>query len=439
MGETMLQEKFKAVSLHWRRWWQEKRWWSAPVFWYQRCQCPSENGFSWWQIITWLLWPLSLLYCGAVALRRAAYRHHWLPSYAFHVPVIVVGNISVGGTGKTPLVIWLAQLLSRRGYKVGVVSRGYGSANSSANTADVQQVTAKSRAAEVGDEALLLYQNLGKHCTIVIGSDRVAAVQQLLAVAHCNVVISDDGLQHYALERSFEIAVIDSARNFGNGYCLPAGPLREMPARLLQVNWVVKTVAANMERDDVISNVVDEASIEEQLLQSYGTGVREVGRTSPVEYAMRLVPECFCSVKDPHNKIPVRAFLEQHPQISAIAGIGNPQRFFQQLRQLGFNVVNERAYPDHYPYSAADIENCCKAGLGAAVAASTTATLATLMPPIPLVMTEKDAVKCREFGGAAAAGGNGNVSVSSDTWWYLQVVPELVVPTTSVGGIGREK
>jgi len=183
-------------------------------------------------ISTWFM-PLSMFYVDVIRLRRWLYKTGRLQRVRLPVPVIIVGNLTVGGTGKTPLVVWIVEYLTQQGYKPGVISRGYaGDANQLPQT-----VTADSDPAEIGDEPLLLARRCA--CPVVIGANRPAAAKHLLAHNDCDVIISDDGLQHYALQRDIEIAVIDGERRFGNGYCLPVGPLREPQERIKEVDLVV--------------------------------------------------------------------------------------------------------------------------------------------------------------------------------------------------------
>ena len=278
------------------------------------------------------LWPVSLLFRLVVASRRWAYRRNLLKSKHPAVPVIVVGNITVGGSGKTPLVIWLVEFLRGHGLQPGVVSRGYGGGASHWP----QQVGADSDPVAVGDEAVLLAQRAA--CPVCVGPDRPAAIDALLQHSGCDVVVSDDGLQHYAMSRDIEIAVIDGQRRFGNGLMLPAGPLREPVSRLRDV-------------DLVICN----------------------GQPQADEFAMQLSsPQIYrLDGEGPSRDISV---LEGQ-RVRAIAGIGNPGRFFDMLRSHGL-VVQGHAFPDHHAYTAEDL----------AFAAE-----------LPLLMTEKDAVKCRNI------------------------------------------
>jgi tetraacyldisaccharide 4'-kinase len=299
------------------------------------------------QVIGLWLSPLGFLFNDAVRFRRFLYRLGILKSNTLPVPVIIVGNITVGGTGKTPLIIWLAEFLKESGFKPGIISRGYGGKAESWP----QWVTFDSDAKNTGDEALLIAKQTG--CPMAVGPLRVDAAKLLLSKADCNVILSDDGLQHYALNRTIEIAVIDGERRFGNGYCLPAGPLREPIERLQNVDFII---------------VNGEKSEDNEL-------------------SMRLVGDQLVNLVTGEQK-PLAEFkgVECH----ALAGIGNPERFFNVLEAAGL-LCKTHNFPDHYPFQHHDIEfNDNK----------------------PVLMTEKDAVKCRAFAGKQH--------------WYLPVkaVPE---------------
>jgi len=278
----------------------------------------------------WLLWPLAMLFRGLVALRRFGYRRGWLPSFRLSVPVIVIGNLTVGGTGKTPLVIWLARKLGERGYRVGIVCRGYrGSAEHWP-----QLVDAQSDAAQVGDEARLLAQRTG--CRVAAGPDRAAACQALLDTGAVDCLLVDDGLQHYRLQRDFEVVVIDGMRGLGNGLCLPAGPLREPESRLGQVDAIV--------------------------INEGGFGHTDVLRAE-------LRPRAVVAIADGTR----RALAEFSGQrVNALAAIGNPERFFAMLRDAGLKV-DAHPFPDHASFSDRDL---------------------AFDDGLPVIMTEKDAVKC---------------------------------------------
>jgi len=295
--------------------------------------------FTLWHI---LLIPFSWVFAVITSVRKSLYKKEWLKSYRLAVPVMVIGNINVGGTGKTPLVIWLAEQLQLAGYKPGIISRGYGG-----KAKTVQAVFAHSNPQEVGDEPVLIAQRT--RCPVFISPNRVVAGQALLQVhPECNVVISDDGLQHYRLQRDIEIIVFDGAKGFGNGALLPAGPLRESTARLNDV-------------DAVISNG-KVANLEKQLHSH---------TLMPIE--MQLESTHFYNLIDHGLTCDAQAFASQ--QVLAIAGIGNPERFFQQLHLLGLNFQRQ-AYPDHYAFQSQDFE--------------------AMMADV-IVMTEKDAVKCQAF------------------------------------------
>jgi tetraacyldisaccharide 4'-kinase len=289
--------------------------------------------------LTAALLPLSLLFRAIVAIRRWAYRARLASSASLPVAVIVVGGITVGGAGKTPLTRALAEALASRGWRPGIVSRGYGG-----DGAGPRAVAVGNDPVRVGDEPLLLAVT---GFPVWIGRDRVAAAQSLLA-AHpeCNVVVSDDGLQHYALARDFEIAAIDGARGLGNGHLLPAGPLREPRSRLSEVDAVVTLVAS---ASAAAGDDGREAAVWHEPLQW-----RNLVDSSAVADASRW------------------------RSVHAIAGIANPQRFFDLVRNLGINPVCH-AFPDHHRYRR---EELAFAGADA------------------ILMTEKDAVKCMAFGDA---------------------------------------
>jgi len=296
--------------------------------------------------LTVLLRPLSWLFCALVWLRRRAYRLGLLRTTRLSVPVVVVGNLTVGGTGKTPLVIWVAEHLKRAGYRPGIISRGYGGRAKRWP----QQVRADADPYVVGDEAVLAARRTG--CPMAVGPNRVAAALALLAHANCDIIISDDGLQHYALGRDIEIAVVDGVRRFGNGLCLPAGPLREPVSRLASV-------------DCVVSNGL--AAHDEYRMLYRGDTLR------PLE-----------SGESPQGLDTLRG-----REVHAVAGIGNPEHFFAMLRRHGIKVT-DHPFPDHHPYKAGDLDFGDEA---------------------PVIMTEKDAVKCRRF--------------ARSNHWYVPVEAEL--------------
>ncbi|MDZ4252979.1 MAG: tetraacyldisaccharide 4'-kinase [Sulfuritalea sp.] len=264
-----------------------------------------------------LLYPFSLLFLVLVAARRALYRSGLLHGEGLPVPVVIVGNITVGGSGKTPLVIHLASQLRARGRRPGIVSRGY---RSDATTA--MEVTAGSDPVAVGDEPLLLAQSAG--CPVFVGHDRPAAARALLAAyPQCDVILADDGLQHYRLQREVEIAVFDE-RGIMNGWCLPAGPLREPVARLAEVDAVVQN----------------------------GNAVSPAPTLDRPVFAMRLLGRRFHRLDDARITCgpDELAGLELH----AVAGIGAPQRFFDHLHEMGL-VFGRHSFADHHNYCAGDL------------------------------------------------------------------------------------
>ena len=288
--------------------------------------------------LAWTLWPLSLAFQAAVTVRRALYRIGVLRVWRSPVPTIVIGNITAGGTGKTPLVIALARALIERGRHPGIVSRGYGGSD-----AGPRAVAAGDDPHEVGDEPLL-YANAG--LPMWIGRHRAAAAQSLVAAdPRVDVVIADDGLQHYALARSLEIVVIDDARDLGNGLMLPAGPLREPPARLNEADAIVRLVA----RDDA--------------------------RPSRTGHATRMWLETLSwqNVARPDLRPALDAW--RAGDVHAVAAIAHPERFFASLRELGIDAQCH-PFPDHHFFTRDDFDF---AGAHA------------------ILMTEKDAVKCAAF------------------------------------------
>ncbi|MGZ8243219.1 tetraacyldisaccharide 4'-kinase [Methylomagnum sp.] len=303
-----------------------------------------KNRFEQWLQAQWYgqaapnpgLRPLEGLYRRAVEVRRQAYRDGRKKTEKLPVPTLVVGNLTVGGTGKTPLTIWLAGFLKQQGWRPGIVSRGYGGATQPEPLA----VTAATDPRHAGDEPVLIARRTG--CPVYVFPARAQAARALLAATDCDLIIADDGLQHYALARDIEIAVIDAARGFGNGRCLPAGPLREPPERLGSVDLVVYS-----------------------------------GEAAAGGYGMALEGGHAVSLRDEMLRRPLADFAGQ--PCHALAGIGNPERFFAHLRRHGL-ACEGRALPDHHAYSKEDLEFA-----GAA----------------PLFMTEKDAVKCRTFAGPA--------------------------------------
>jgi tetraacyldisaccharide 4'-kinase len=299
-----------------------------------------------------LLAPVALLYRGAVALRRRGYRLGLFRSERLPVPVVVVGNITVGGSGKTPLTRALADALAARGWHPGIVSRGYGGTN-----AAPRAVAADDDPLVVGDEAPIL---AAAGHPVWISRDRPAAARALLAAnPRCDVLLADDGLQHYALARDVEIAVIDASRGFGNGFMLPAGPLREPAARLDEVDAIVRLVAWGA-----------------PLPASGNRGRDSLTTHEPRPWRNLVYPERFPDLD-----------AWRAGTVHAVAGTGHPQRFFDLVRALGFAPVCH-PFPDHHAFVPGDLAYACA-------------------DAVAVLMTEKDAVKCRTF--------------ADERCWYLPV------------------
>jgi tetraacyldisaccharide 4'-kinase len=293
-----------------------------------------------------ILAPLSALFGAASAIRRAAYRRRLLRSHRPAVPVVVVGNLSVGGTGKTPLTAWLARQLADRGIVAGVLLRGYGSAAGSARRA-----IAGADPREVGDEAALLAAEVPG--PVVVAADRAAGTR-LLEAQGAQLIVCDDGLQHYALQRDLEIVVVDGRRGLGNGRLLPAGPLREGVGRLDEVDYVVTHVAAGA-----------------------AAPARPPGPSAaPRGLCMTLRAEDARSLQGAVRRRRLQEF--GGGPVHAVAGIGNPARFFDMLQAAGIDVIRH-PFPDHHDFEPSDLE---------------------FADARPILMTAKDAVKCRAFADA---------------------------------------
>ena len=293
-----------------------------PRFWY----APDPLGA--------LLAPAGWLVALFTVLRRAAYRYGLRRSWRIGCPVVVVGNLSVGGTGKTPLVIALAKLLAARGVRVGVICRGYRGTGSRWP----RKVLPDSDPGRVGDEAVLLARRTG--VPVAAGPNRIAAGRILFRRSRCDVILSDDGLQHLRLARDVEIVVIDGVRRHGNGRCLPAGPLREPLGRLASVDLVVANGAA-----------------------------------APGELGMRIEPGDAVNLADPDLTRPLDAFRGE--VVHAVCAIGHQERFFRALESRGLTIVRH-PFPDHHPFREEEIR---------------------FSDDAPVLMTEKDAVKCERFAG----------------------------------------
>ncbi|MDH5471302.1 MAG: tetraacyldisaccharide 4'-kinase [Gammaproteobacteria bacterium] len=295
--------------------------------------------------VAWILYPVSVIFCLIATLRKFLYKIHFFKSPDIPVPVVIVGNISIGGTGKTPLLIALCKQLQELGFKPGIISRGYGGQARSWP----QKVSIDSPALEVGDEPVLIVRNT--HCPVVVGPDRVKDIELLLADNDCNIILADDGLQHYRLHRDIEIAVIDASRLTGNGFCLPAGPLREPRSRLSGVDMVIYNG----------------------------------GKTEALSFSLQHAQ--LIAVCDQQDNLVLESL--KHKQAHAVAGIGNPERFFDLLKSYDIDIIKHN-FPDHHIYTADELQ---------------------FNDELPVLMTEKDAVKCTQLGLANS--------------WYLPVTAVL--------------
>jgi subfamily B ATP-binding cassette protein MsbA len=316
----------------------------------------NQSGFlenSWYQKSNWLflLWPISLITKFVSSRKRRRYLSGALSSWKPDLPIVVVGNIVVGGTGKTPIVIWLAKNLLKMGYKPGIVSRGYGG-RAAQYPLLVDETTPVT---DSGDEPYIIATNT--KCPVVVSPNRVQAVKKLVADTDCDVIISDDGMQHYQLDRDVEIAVFDGLRGTGNGLCLPAGPLRESLDRIKDVDFVVSS-----------SKSLDGVLIKEDYVMEY----------KPIEWIRISDDESFPSDNWPLSRA-----------VHAVAGIGNPAKFFNLLRNLGLQPI-EHSFPDHYQFTQDDL---------------------SFNDQLPVVMTEKDSVRCQD--------------IHLTNIWYLKVEADI--------------
>ena len=302
---------------------------------------------SWYKKSLWLylLTPFSLLFKYLTKRRRRKYIQGKLESFKSDIPIIIVGNLTIGGTGKTPLVAYIAQELSKLGYKPGLVSRGYGG-----KFKETLEVTRDTPVKQTGDEAQILSK---LNLPFYIDKNRVRAVKTLANNHDCDVIISDDGLQHYNMNRDIEIVVIDGKRRFGNNLTFPAGPLRESKSRLNSVDFVVNNS----------------------------------GPTKDNEYLMNISPSKFIHLKT--GKSYLIKDWPMHKQVHAVAGLGNPGRFFDLLARLGFEITRN-SFPDHHNFDEEDL---------------------TFLDHLPIIMTEKDASKCRSF--------------NNNKIWYLTIEADV--------------
>ncbi len=307
----------------------------------------------------WLLLPFSFLYGLISCVRRQLYKLGIFKSWQSPVPIIVIGNLSAGGNGKTPLAISLIEALKAKGLKVGLVSRGYGGKSNHYPLILDENTSTK----QAGDEPVLIYHRT--HVPVAVAPKRIDAVKALLDSHQLDVILTDDGLQHYALARDIEIVVVDGKRLFGNGWWIPAGPMRERRSRLKSVDLIIINGDSS---EDFINQYPD--------------------RT----FTMQLIPDHVVNLST--NK---QCELSALHHIYAIAGISNPKRFFDMLTQMGADLVYTESFADHQNFTLPLLEKVV----------GTNQTL---------LMTEKDAVKCRQF--------------ALPNWWYLPidaVIPDQVI------------
>ena len=307
----------------------------------------------------WLLLPFSFLYGLISCVRRQLYKLGIFKSWQSPVPIIVIGNLSAGGNGKTPLAISLIEALKAKGLKVGLVSRGYGGKSNHYPLILDENTSTK----QAGDEPVLIYHRT--HVPVAVAPKRIDAVKALLDSHQLDVILTDDGLQHYALARDIEIVVVDGKRLFGNGWWIPAGPMRERRSRLKSVDLIIINGDSS---EDFINQYPD--------------------RT----FTMQLIPDHVVNLST--NK---QCELSALHHIYAIAGISNPKRFFNMLTQMGADLVYTESFADHQNFTLPLLEKVV----------GTNQTL---------LMTEKDAVKCRQF--------------ALPNWWYLPidaVIPDQVI------------
>ncbi len=306
-----------------------------------------------------LLMPLSALYCGINNFQRFKNSNN---KTKLPCPVIVVGNITVGGTGKTPLTIHIVQLLKKAGYKPAIITRGYGGKA----TSWPQSVTAESNPQQVGDEAVLMASRT--QVPVYAGADRLQSIEALTKTHDCDVIISDDGMQHYRLPSDIQIAVLDGARMLGNGWCLPAGPLREKKQRLDACDLLV-----------VNGNIAENRKDDLQAMPFFTMGLKGTTLTNLVTHEQQTLDDF------------------SYKAVHAVTGIGNPQRFFNTLEKQGGLQLKTHSFPDHHDFIEADLQ---------------------FGDDLPVIMTEKDAVKCHAFIKSAK-------KVIKNNFWVLPVTAEL--------------
>ncbi len=306
-----------------------------------------ERGWYNASKLNFILLPLTGLFWLLSSIRKLLFKLGIKQQVRSELPVIVVGNISVGGTGKTPFVIYLVELLQQQGFKPAIVSRGYGANKHSDNGQDLpfpRLVSSEIPTNLTGDEPKLLH--LRTQCPVVIGADRAKAVQFVDDNTDANIVISDDGLQHYKMARDIEIVLLDAQRMFGNGWLLPVGPLRELPSRLKSVD-----------------------------LTLINSGSAVVDTHNEKDY--QLSADMAYNLLNPASKLAVNNNGKQGNKVHLVSGIGNPQRFLTTAESMGYQVESTLWFADHHQFSPADFDKFTRDDI--------------------IVMTEKDAVKCQAF------------------------------------------
>lgn len=347
---------------------------------------------AWSKRASWLLllWPLSLFFQFVAAQRKRSLISKQIPAPT--TPVIVIGNISVGGTGKTPFLIALCKYLQEKGSKPGIISRGYGGQAKEYPFV----VSADSSFTEAGDEPLLIAQRTG--CPVITDPDRVSALSHLLENFNVDVVLSDDGLQHYALPRHIEICLVDGQQLLGNGLCLPAGFLREPPSRLREVDLVIlnylsiQTMEDESELHDLNDEVGSESLFEKSQLTNSEVLVNSTGVRIANIHSTKVTPGFLVNLSSGEKRPFLGAPFNMGTQVHCVTGIGNPDRFIKLLDQLSYPIT-PHIFPDHHPFTPQDFES-----------------LPTESNQ-PIVMTEKDGIKCREFAAA--------------NFWYLEINLEM--------------
>ena len=347
---------------------------------------------QYWQtinIVSILLFPLSLIFCLLVVIRRHLYRIGLLKTYQAAIPIIVVGNIYIGGNGKTPFVIWLVKQLKSVGYKPAIVSRGYGASNSqSTNNPFPRRVNLQQNRELFSDEPVLIHQ--ATSCPVFIDPVRTRAVQAIERSTDCDIIISDDGLQHYAMSRDIEINISDAGRLYGNTFCLPAGPLRESRQRLQSVDYHVFNIS-QLKTSQQDSLKIELAAKKAEFTMDYQL------------YSLQSMSEN--QIDGDSSAVSIEDFKGK--TVHAVAGIGDPNNFFVLLKNYGLTII-EHPFADHFQYQKEDL---------------------IFETPHPIIMTEKDAVKCQSFFAKGNRGERGEIR----DCWFLPI--QAIIDDALIGSI----